>query len=70
MCCQENNMYQKYIDSFQDEIDQDHIWCMQTDVETDTVEKNPPSCSYFKSIHTPQVCNTSLFHQQHFEYYM
>ena len=59
---QENNMYQKYIDSFQDEMDQDHIWCMLTDVLSYTVEGNPPSCFYFKPIHTPQVCNTSLFH--------
>ena len=58
-------MYQKCIDSFQDEMDQDHIWCMLTDVLSYTVEENPPSCSYFKPIHTPLVCNTSLFHTQH-----
>ena len=62
---QENNLYQKYIDSFQDEMDQDHIWCMLTDVLSYTVEENPPSCSYFKLIHTSQVYNTSLFHPQH-----
>ena len=62
---QENNMYQKCIDSFQDEMDQDHIWCMLTDVLSYTVEENPPSCSYFKPIHTPLVYNTSLFHPQH-----
>ena len=62
---QENNMYQKCIDSFQDEMDQDHIWCMLTDVLSYTVEENPLSCSYFKPIHTPLVYNTSLFHPQH-----
>ena len=62
---QENNMYQKCIHSFQDEMDQDHIWCMLTDVLTYTVEDNAPSCSYFKPIHTPLVCNSSLFHPQH-----
>ena len=61
---QEKNMYQKYIDSFQNEMDKDHIWCMLTDVLSYTVEENPPSCSYFKPIHTLQVCNTSLFHPQ------
>ena len=62
---QENNMYQKCIDSFQDEMDQDHIWYILTDVLSYTVEENPPSCSYFKPIHTPLVYNTSLFHPQH-----
>ena len=62
---QENNMYQKCIDSFHDEMDQDHIWCMLTDVLSYTVEENPPSCSYFKPIHTPLVYNTSLFHPQY-----
>ena len=61
----ESNMYQICIDSFQDEMDQDHIWCMLTDVLSYTVEENPPSCSYFKPIHTPLVYNTSLFHPQH-----
>ena len=46
-------------------MDQDPIWCMLTDVLSYIVEENPPSCSYFKPIHTPQVCNTSLFHPQH-----
>ena len=46
-------------------MDQDHIWCMLTDVLSYTVEENPPSCSYFKPIHTPLVYNTSLFHPQH-----
>ena len=36
---QENNIYQKFIDSFQDEMDQDHIWCMLTDVLCYTVEE-------------------------------
>ena len=62
---QENNMYQKCIDSFQDEMDQDHIWCMLTDVLSYTVKENAPSCSYFKPIHTPLVYNTFLFHPQH-----
>ena len=62
---QQNNMYQKCIDSFQDEMDQDHIWCMLTDVLSYTVEENPPSCFYFKPIHIPLVYKTSLFHPQH-----
>ena len=37
---QENNVYQKYIDSFQDEMDQDHIWCMLTDVLSYTRRKS------------------------------
>ena len=46
-------------------MDQDHIWCMLTDVLSYTLEENTPSCSYFKPTHTPQVYNTSLFHPQH-----
>ena len=46
-------------------MDQEHIWCMPTDVVSYTVEENPPSCSYFEPIRIPLVYNTSLFHPQH-----
>ena len=51
----------KCIDSFQDEMDQDCIWCMLTDVLSYTVEENPPSCSYFKPIHTPNESDIRVY---------
>ena len=37
------------MDSFQDEMDQDHIWCMLTDVLSYTVEENPPIMLLFQT---------------------